>query len=313
MHASAKTLGATTDSAANGTYRPEPSVFRDWVRAEPGARFRAEAGRYHLYVMYGCPWAHRTLIMRTLKGLERAIGVTAVHYHLVKEEGWRFSPEEADPLYGLRYLRELYNIAVPSYGGRVTVPLLWDKHERTIVNNESAEIMRMFNSAFNAFATRPEIDLYPEPLRPTIDQWNERIYAAINVGAYAAAFARNQSAYEQAVLSFFEALDELEGHLGTHRYLAGTQPSEADWRLFPTLIRFEWVYHALFNCNLRRLVDYPNLYAYTRELYQWPGIAATVNEYHIRQGYFTSFLELNPTGFVPIGPRIDFKLPHGRG
>jgi glutathionyl-hydroquinone reductase len=290
-----------------------PSTFRDWVSSEPGARFQPEPGRYHLYVMYGCPWAHRALIVRALKGLEHAVDMTAVHYHLNEGEGWIFAPEEPEPLYGLQRLRQLYVMAEAAYSGRITVPVLWDKRERTIVNNESSEIIRMFNSAFNAYATRPELDLYPGPLRAAIDRWNERIYSAINVGAYCGGFAVTQAVYDQAVHTFFAALDELEVYLGAHRYLVGDQPTEADWRLFPTLIRFEWVYHGLFKCNLRRLVDYPHLFAYTRELYQWPGIAATINERHTRDGYYGSMRKLNPSGIVPAGPLVDFRAPHGRG
>lgn len=290
-----------------------PSRFRDWVHDRPGARFRPEAGRYHLYVMYGCPWAHRTLIVRALKGLERAIDVTAVHYHLDPQQGWTFSPDRPDPLYGARRLGELYAMAEPGYSGRITVPVLWDAHERTIVNNESSDIIRMFNGAFNAFAARPALDLYPAPLRPAIDRWNARIYAALNAGAYRAGFATTQAAHDQAVRAFFEALDQLEAHLGAQRYLAGDRPTEADWRLFPTLIRFEWVYHGLFRCNLRRLVDYPHLFAYTRELYQWPGIAPTIDKRQIRDGYFGSMRQLNPSGIVPAGPLVDFSAPHGRG
>lgn len=304
-----------TTSTKKGAFEREltPSSFREWVRDQPGARFRPEAGRYHLYVMYGCPWAHRTLIVRALKGLERAIDITAVHHRLNEQEGWTFSPDRPEPFYGLRRLRELYVMADPEFGDRVTVPVLWDKRERTIVNNESSEIIRMLNGAFDDFAARPDLDLYPEQLRPTIDRWNERIYSAVNAGAYRAGFATTQAAYDDAVHAFFAALDELEAHLGAHRYLVGDCPTEADWRLFPTLIRFEWVYHGLFKCNLRRLVDYPNLFAYTRELYQWPGIAPTINERHIRDGYYGSMLRLNPTGVVPAGPLVDFSVPHGRG
>ena len=289
-----------------------PSTFRDFVRDEPRARFGPEAGRYHLYVMYGCPWAHRTLIVRALKGLAHAIPITALHYQL-GEDGWTFSADDPDPHYGLRRLSELYAMADPGFAGRVTVPVLWDARERTIVNNESSEIMRMFNDAFNDVATHPEIDLYPEALRPEIDRWNERIYWAVNAGAYLAGFATAQTAYDQAVHELFAAFDEIEAHLGSYRYLAGDRPTEADWRLFPTLIRFEWVYHGLFKCNLRRLIDYPNLFAYTRELYQWPGIASTINARHIRDGYWSSMTHLNPSGIVPAGPVVDFTAPHGRG
>jgi glutathionyl-hydroquinone reductase len=290
----------------------KPSTFRDWIRNDPAARFQAEVGRYHLYVMYGCPWAHRTIIARALKGLEHAIEMTAVYYFLDEKIGWTFSSEQPDPLYGLHGLRELYEMADPNYNGRITVPVLWDKKERTIVNNESSEIIRMFNSEFNAFAKHPEIDLYPEPLRPAIDRWNTRIYSAINYGAYCGGFAPTQVEYDDAVYGFFDALDEIEAHLETHRFLVGDQPTEADWRLFPTLIRFEWVYHGLFKCNLSRLIDYPNLFAYTRELFQWPDIAATINEHHIRAGYFGSMRNLNPSGIVPAGPIVDFNAPHGR-
>ncbi len=300
-------LSTTVDAS-----RFTPSTFRETVRDEAGARFRPAAGRYHLYVMYGCPWAHRALIARALKGLEDAIAITAAH-HRLGDEGWVFPLGAPEPLYGHTRLRELYAMADPGYAGRVTVPVLWDTVEETIVNNESSEIMRMLNDAFDSVAAHPEVDLYPQALRPRIDRWNERIYTAINAGAYRAGFATTQAAYEEAVHPFFAALDELESHLASHRYLVGGSPTEADWRLFPTLIRFEWVYHGLFKCNLKRLVDYPNLFAYTRELYQWPGIAPTINERHIRDGYYGSMTRLNPTGVIPAGPSVDFTAPHGRG
>jgi putative glutathione S-transferase len=287
------------------------SSFRQWISAAPGARFAPEPDRYHLYVMRGCPWAHRTLIARKLKGLEAVIGMTAVHHHLVEGVGWTFSPDRPDPLYGATRLRELYEMARPGYDGRVTVPVLWDKRERTIVNNESAEIVRMLATEFDDLASQPS-DLYPEWLRPEIDRWNARIQPALNEGAYAAGFAANQSDYEHAAFAFFAALDELESHLSTQRFLAGSQPTEADWRLFPTLIRFEWVYHGLFKLDRRRLVDYPNLLGFARDLYQWPGIADTVSEHDIRNGYWTSMIRLNPGGIVPMGPAIDFTQPHGR-
>ena len=294
-----------------GAYLRIPSTFRDAIRDEPGARFRPEAGRYHLYVMYGCPWAHRTLIVRALKGLEHAIGFTALD-HRMTEQGWVFSPERPDPLYGHSHLRELYEKAEPGFAGRVTVPVLWDRAEETIVNNESSEIIRMLNGAFDSFAKHPELDLYPAALRPAIDRWNEKIYEAVNAGVYAAGFATTQEAYDEAVDALFATLDELEAHLATHRYLVGDWPTEADWRLFPTLVRFDWAYHGLFKCNRKRLVDYPHLFAYARELHQWPGIAATVNERHIRDGYWSSMRHLNPNGIVPAGPLVDFAAPHGR-
>ena len=299
------------NSTTLGAYRRTPSTFRDFVRDEPTARFRPEAGRYHLYVMYGCPWAHRTLIVRALKGLERVIGVTALD-HRMTEQGWMFAADRPDPLYGHTHLRELYAKAAPGFSGRVTVPVLWDRKEGTIVNNESSEIIRMLNGAFDAFAEHPELDLHPAALRPEIDRWNEKIYDAVNAGVYAAGFAITQEAYDEAVVALFVMLDELEAHLATHRYLVGDRPTEADWRLFPTLVRFDWVYHGLFKCNVKRLVDFPHLFAYARELYQWPGIAATVNERHIRDGYWSSMRHLNPTGIVPAGPLVDFAAPHGR-
>jgi glutathionyl-hydroquinone reductase len=303
--------GDAPPTPPKGAFERPPSSFRDEVSDAPGACFRPEAGRYHLYVMYGCPWAHRTLIVRALKGLERAISITAARYPMT-DRGWPFAPDEPEPLYGLSHVRDLYEKAHPAYEGRATVPVLWDKREQTIVNNESSEIIRMLNGAFNAFAGRPELDLYPEPLRPDIDRWNDRIYPSLNNGVYRAGFATTQAAYDEAVRDVFAMLDELETHLAKHRYLVGDHPTEADWRLFPTLVRFDWAYHGVFKCNLRRLVDYPNLFAYARELYQWPGIAATVNERHIHEGYY-QIAPLNPTGIVPIGPRVDFSAPHGRG
>jgi glutathionyl-hydroquinone reductase len=193
------------------------------------------------------------------------------------------------------------------------VPVLWDKHLETIVNNESSELIRMFNTVFDAIAVNPEVDLYPEPLRPAIERWNERIFTAVNAGVYRAGFATTQAAYDAAVAELFAELDELELHLGAHRYLVGSRPTEADWRLLPTLVRFDWVYHGLFKCNSGRLIDYPNLLGYARELCQWPGIAATIDERHIRQGYWGSMTKLNPSGIVPTGPRVDFGAPHGRG
>lgn len=289
-----------------------PGRFRHRIERSPGARFAPEAGRYHLYVMYGCPWAHRTIIVRELKGLQGIVGMTAMHHRLIESEGWTFAPERPDPLYGARRLRELYEMADPAYDAKATVPMLWDKKERTIVNNESADIVRMFGSVFDD-DTRPHgPDLYPAPLRPEIDRWNTLIQDAVNEGAYAAAFAVDQASYEQAARRFFQALDTIEQHLSRQRFLAGSQPTEADWRLFPTLLRLEWVYSGLFKLNLRRLVDYPHLYAYTRELYQWPGVAATVNERHIRDGYWPSLTRLNPTGFVPIGPELDLLAPPRR-
>jgi glutathionyl-hydroquinone reductase len=286
--------------------------FRDRVSTEPGARFAPEAGRYHLYVMHGCPWAHRTIIVRQLKGLESVIGMTAVHHHLIEGQGWTFAPERPDPLHGLQRLRELYEMAHPGYEGKITVPVLWDRLERTIVNNESAEIVRMFGREFDALAANPGLDLYPAAQRGQIDFWNSRIQEAVNEGVYTAGFTSDQAVYEQAATRFFDRLAEIDDHLAQHRFLAGAAPTEADWRLFPTLIRLEWVYHGLFKLDRKRLVDFPNLFAYARELYQWPGIAETVNVRHIRHGYWPSLTRLNPSGIVPLGPDVDFLAPHGR-
>jgi glutathionyl-hydroquinone reductase len=286
--------------------------FRDRISSEPGARFAPAAGRYHLYVMYGCPWAHRTIIVRQLKGLQSAIGMTAVHHHLIEGQGWTFAPERPDPLYGLTRLRELYEMTSPGYEGKVTVPVLWDTQERSIVNNESAEIVRMLGSAFDAFAANPGLDLYPAAQRGHIDFWNDRLQDAVNEGVYTAGFTQDQAVYEQAATRFFERLQELDRHLSQHRFLTGNAPTEADWRLFPTLIRLEWVYRGLFKLDHKRLVDYPHLFAYTRELYQWPGIGETVNIQHIRHGYWPSLTRLNPSGIVPLGPDVDFMAPHRR-
>jgi putative glutathione S-transferase len=297
----------------DGTLPSRPSTFRDLIEDRRGARYRPEPGRYHLYVSYGCPWAHRTLIVRALKGLEDCIGVTAVHHRLDMRVGWVFAPERPEPLYGLASLAQLYRMAQPDYAGRITVPVLWDTQERTIVNNESADIMRMLGRAFDRFAQRPEPDLLPAARREPIERWNERILQALSAGAYAAGFAEAQGPYDAAEARFFAMLDELELHLARQRFLVGDAPTEADWRLFPTLLRFAWVYHGLFRLNRRALSDYPHLAAYTRDLYQWPGIAATVNEHHIRDGYWHSMTWLNPSRVVPPGPRFDPSLPHGRG
>jgi glutathionyl-hydroquinone reductase len=303
---------ATAPTTKDGAYVWKESSFRQHVSSAPGARFAPEPGRYHLYVNHSCPWAHRALIVRAVKGLRHVIGATFLDHRLPDAQGWVFSPQEPDPLYAASRLRELYLMAAPDFEGRVTIPVLWDKRERTIVNNESAEIVRMLGSAFDAFAEHADVDLYPEPLRPTIDRWNERIQVAVNAGVYRAGFATSQAAYDEAVTAFFAALDELELHLGSHRYLVGAQPTEADWRLFPTLLRFEWVYHGLFKCDLRRLIDYPHLYAYTRELYQWPGIAADIDVRRLREGYYASMHWANASGIVSIGPLVDFNIPHGR-
>jgi putative glutathione S-transferase len=304
----------------DGRFVRTETQFRNWVTADGspgptgGGGFKAESGRYHLYVSLACPWAHRTLIMRKLKGLEDAIGVSVVHWHIA-DQGWEFKEgpgATGDRLYGLDYLHQLYTRARRDYTGRVSVPVLWDRERQTIVNNESAEIIRMLNGAFDRVGARGP-DFYPESLRPQIDAINERVFETVNNGVYKAGFARTQEAYEEAAHELFATLDALDELLGSQRYLAGNRITEADWRLFTTLVRFDPVYVGHFKCNLRRLVDYRNLWPYTRELYQHPGIAGTVDFHHIRQHYYGSMETVNPSGIVPIGPVIDWDGPHGRG
>jgi len=308
-----------TDRRMTGQFIRSQSQFRNWVTADGSAGpsgaggFKAEAGRYHLYISLACPWASRTLIFRSLKGLEGMVGLSVTHW-LMAEHGWTFAPGEGvvpDMVNNAEFLHQLYTRADPRYSGRITVPVLWDKQRDTIVNNESSEIIRMFNSAFDTVGAR-QGDYYSEPLRVEIDRVNERIYETVNNGVYKAGFAGTQAAYETAVVSLFESLDWLQQRLSQARYLVGEQPTEADWRLFTTLVRFDAVYHGHFKCNIRRLVDYPNLWAYTRELYQWPGIAATVNLSHIKRHYYMSHRQINPTGVVPLGPTIDFNTPSHR-
>jgi putative glutathione S-transferase len=275
--------------------------------------FKAEPGRYHLYVSYACPWAHRTLILRTLKKLEDVISFSVVH-HFMGENGWTFLAEDGatgDALYGSDFLHQIYTRADPAYSGRVTVPVLWDKQRQTIVSNESAEIIRMLNSAFDEWgdATR---DFYPKPLRAGIDAVNELVYPAINNGVYRAGFATTQAAYEEAFDALFAALDEMELRLSRGRYLLGDRMTEADWRLFTTLVRFDPVYVGHFKCNLRRIADYPNLSNYLRDLYQTPGVAETVNMHHIKSHYYGSHATINPTRIVPKGPDLDYSAPHDR-
>ncbi|PCD01230.1 glutathione S-transferase family protein [Halopseudomonas pelagia] len=293
--------------STDGEFVREDAGFRGAV--EKGGRFAPESGRYHLYVSLACPWAHRTLIMRKLKGLESHIDVTVVEPHML-EEGWTYNPPE--PLYGYTRHHQLYTHAKSDYTGRVTVPVLWDKQEETIVNNESAEIIRLFNSAFNDL-TGDTQDFYPETLREEIDRINTRVYDEINNGVYKSGFATTQKAYEKACRTLFEALDWVEGLLAERRYLAGEQITEADWRLFTTLVRFDPVYHGHFKCNIRRIEDYPHMAGYLRELYQWPGVADTVDFEHIKQHYYYSHETINPTRIVPLGDGLDLNLPHGRG
>jgi putative glutathione S-transferase len=276
--------------------------------------FPAARSRYHLYVSLACPWAHRTLILRALKELEDVVSVSVVE-PLTGPRGWRFGSAPGatpDAVNGKSDLADIYLLADPRYSGRVSVPVLWDKERRTIVNNESAEIIRMFNGAFGRF-TDVRTDYCPAPLRNEIDRINDLVYGNINNGVYRAGFAVTQDAYEEAFRGLFGALDELEGRLAQQRYLAGTEITEADWRLFCTLIRFDAVYYGHFKCNLRRIADYPNLSNYLRDLYQQPGVAATVNMAHIKQHYYGSQRQVNPTGIVPLGPEPDFLAPHDRG
>ena len=299
----------------NGTFERPESAFRERITADGSSGFPAEAGRYHLYVSLACPWAHRTLIFRVLKGLETAIDVSVVHPYM-GERGWGFASDfpgcTGDRVGGHTYLYEAYADADPGYSGIITVPVLWDRERGTIVNNESSEIIRMFNDACEPCGAAGP-DLYPESLREAIDEVNALVYANVNNGVYRAGFATTQASHERAVRRLFDTLDQLEARLATQRYLVGDTVTEADWRLFTTLVRFDAVYVTHFKCNLRRLVDYPNLWGYTRELYQWPGIAATVDFAHIKAHYFTSHPSLNPHGLVPLGPELDFDAPHGRG
>ena len=297
---------------AGAFVRPE-SAFRDRVTADGSSGFEAHAGRYHLYVSYACPWAHRVIVFRALKGLEGAITLSAAD-PVSEPDGWTFS-RRTDSVNGLRHLHEIYVRARAGYTGRVTVPVLWDRERRTIVNNESAEIIRMLNSEFDGCATRELPDMYPAALRGEIDRWNELIYPTVNNGVYRAGFATAQDRYEEAVRGIFGTFDRLESHLASNRYLCGNRLTEADWRLFTTLVRFDSVYHYHFKCNLARLTDYPNLWAYTRDLYQHPGVAATVDFADIKEHYYRSQTRVNPTGIVALGPRLaerDFMAPHGR-
>jgi putative glutathione S-transferase len=304
---------------SGGRFVRSQSQWRDWITADgkpaPGRTrgFKAEPGRYHLYVSLACPWAHRTLIYRALKGLEDVISVSVVH-HFMGENGWTFLAEDGatgDDLYGFDYLHQIYTKADPAYSGRVTVPVLWDKKEQTIVSNESAEIIRMFNSAFDEWGDA-SVDFYPKALRAEIDALNDMIYPAINNGVYRAGFATTQDAYQEAFGEVFATLDKLEELLSTQRYLTGERLTEADWRLFTTLVRFDPVYVGHFKCNLRRIADYPNLSNYLRDLYQVPGVAGTVNMLHIKSHYYGSHTTINPTRIVPVGPEIDYFLPHNR-
>ena len=303
--------------SSGGEFRRQDSSFRSWVTADGAAGptgspgFKAESGRYHLFVSLACPWAHRTLIFRQLNDLQDLIGVTVVE-PLMLSNGWEIAARKIKgEQYNLDYLYQLYLKADPGYEGRVTVPVLWDKQTQSIVSNESSDIIRMFNSAFNGL-TGNDHDCYPEELRAQIDAINERVYDAINNGVYRAGFAASQQAYEAAYYELFDALDWVEDILARERYLTGVVLTEADWRLFTTLIRFDAVYYGHFKTNRQRIADYPAISNYLRELYQWPGVAQTVNFAHIKQHYYASHVTINPTQVVPLGPQQDFTLPHNR-
>jgi len=300
----------------SGEFVRKATTFRNWITSDPSSEFPAQEGRYHLYISYACPWASRTLMVRALKGLEHAISFDVVHPFL-DQQGWSFAQDETlnvhgDSVNGFKRLREIYFKADPNYVGSFTVPVLWDKEKKVIVNNESSEIIRMLNSEFNQFAKHPKLDFYPESLKTAIDEVNEWIYPNINNGVYRCGFAKSQEAYNIAYHDLFDSLDRVEKILSTNRYLTGNQLTEADIRLFATLVRFDPVYVVHFKCNKRRLTEYPNIWGFTREIYQLPEIAKTVNMIHIKMHYYTSHLHINPTGIIPGGMECDFTTPHGR-
>lgn len=306
--------------ASGGHFKREMAVHRNWITpdgaAGPGGTggFAAETGRYHLYVSHACPWAHRTLIFRHIKGLADHISVSVVH-PLMLDDGWTFATDfdgaTGDTLFSKNYLHEIYTKNDPDAHGRVTVPVLWDKKNGVIVSNESSEIIRMFNSAFDAI-TGNDLDFWPVELRAAIEEINTDVYQNINNGVYRSGFATTAEAYEDAVGNLFGALDRLEDRLASNRYLLGARLTEADWRLFTTLVRFDAVYVGHFKCNIRRIADYPALSGFLRDLYQMPGVAETVVMSHIKTHYYASHLMINPTGIVPVGPVLDFAAPHGR-
>ena len=305
---------------SDGKFVRDQAGFRNWVTADGSAGpsgeagFKAEDGRYHLYVSHACPWAHRTMIFRALKGLEDMISISIVNW-VMKESGWTFEAGDgviADPIHHAKFMHQVYTAAKPDMSGRVTVPVLWDKKLNTIVSNESSEIIRMFNTAFDGIGAKAG-DYYPQELREEIDAINERVYNTVNNGVYKSGFATTQAAYDEAVVPLFESLDWLDNILENKRYLTGDKLTEADWRLFTTLVRFDPVYVGHFKCNLKRIADYKNLPGYIRELYQIDGIAETVHMDHIKGHYYESHDMINPTGVVPLGPEIDYSAPHGRG
>ena len=305
--------------STQGRFVRSTAQFRNWITSDgsPGPSgiggFKAEEGRYHLYVSLACPWAHRTLIFRSLKGLGKMISHSVVHWYMA-ENGWTFQTTDGvlpDNINNADFLHQVYTSAKPDYSGRVTVPVLWDKENNTIVSNESSEIIRMFNNAFNGIGANSK-NFYPHELQQEIDKINARVYETLNNGVYKSGFATTQQAYEEAVGPLFATLDWLEERLSNHRFLMGHQITEADWRLFTTLVRFDPVYVGHFKCNLRRIADFTNLSGYVRDLYQQPGIAATVNMEHIKNHYYASHETINPSRVVPVGPHTDFTLPHNR-
>jgi putative glutathione S-transferase len=296
------------EQSESGEFVRQDDAFRDWVRANGTSGYPAAAGRYHLYVSLACPWAHRTIVVRKLKSLERVVGMTVVD-PIRDERGWQFS--HSDPVNGWAFLSEAYFATDPSYRGRVTVPVLWDTQRRRIVSNSDDDVMRMFECEFDAFGDAG-LDLYPRRHRSEIDALNARLYEAVNNGVYRAGFATTQSAYEAAVYRLFETLDAMDERLETRRYLFGSQPLETDWRFFVTLVRFDAVYYGHFKCNLRRIADYRNLSGYLRDLYQIDGVAETVNFDHIKRHYYATHEEINPTRIVPVGPLQDLSAPHWR-
>lgn len=302
------------EQSAKGEFTRQDDAFREWVTADGSSGYPAASGRYHLYVSWACPWAHRTIIVRKLKQLEHVVGMTVVD-PIRDERGWAFRNgpgHSQDPINGFRYLSEAYKATDPAYLGRVTVPALWDTVTNRIVSNSDDDLMRMFNHEFTAF-TGSRLDLYPANQRNEIEEWNAFLYKNVNDGVYRAGFATTQAAYEKAVRRLFEALDRVEQRLADRRYLFGSQYVETDWRLFVTLIRFDAVYHGHFKCNIRRIADYPNLFGYLKDLYQTEGIADTVNFDHIKRHYYVTHDDINPTRIVPLGPQQDLSAPHGRG
>ncbi|XP_038066958.1 glutathionyl-hydroquinone reductase YqjG-like [Patiria miniata] len=318
MSATTTNTGKKDTTNLKGEFVRKDSAFRNWITEDGSSGFKAEMDRYHLYVSLACPWAHRTLLVRALKGLQDFVSYTVVDWFL-GDKGWSFTDEKPkctlDTINGAKSLKEIYFKADANYDGRFTVPVLWDKKTNTIVNNESSEIIRMLNKECNAFCATPEqrdLDLYPEQLRDKIDELNGWIYPMINNGVYRAGFAKSQEAYDVAVREVFGGLDKAEGILSNSRYLTGSSLTEADVRLFTTLIRFDTVYHGHFKCNKKRIIDYPNIWGFVRDVYQKEAVRETVDQQHIQNHYLQSHLHINPFGIVPIGPDLDFEEPHGR-